>query len=338
MAGISSADDWLLDVENSTDAVNAASTPAHKQSDEKNANPFLRQANADQFTSQSNNDSDTSKSQSQANCSMVTTSIKENLSPGPLNTSLRRKSRKLPQLICQSSSGRMKRSVSLSFLPTSSPDGGDMNTTGSGGSSGRIRRRLPDTGQGRLIQQVADKLEEEARVRLEVARELKDEKRKRWKVEDANVELQQECSKLKDQLNERRRECARLQQNFDEEHRLRAEAEAQLQTLDKELRRAQAEIGKLKVHQDSQANDAVYGEEALQDAWQATFAERAKRQNAQAELDQLKRGILKMGGTEVLQQIMASAGDWAQAPTPSPGHADHKENRGMGSMMYETEW
>eukprot|EP00041_Stephanoeca_diplocostata_P006513 m.87455 g.87455 ORF g.87455 m.87455 type:complete len:105 (-) comp16408_c1_seq1:39-353(-) len=77
MAGISSADDWLLDVENSTDAVNAASTPAHKQSDEKNANPFLRQANADQFTSQSNNDSDTSKSQSQANCSMVTTSIKE---------------------------------------------------------------------------------------------------------------------------------------------------------------------------------------------------------------------------------------------------------------------
>lgn len=116
--------------------------------------------------------------------------------------------------------------------------------------------------------QVADKLEEEARVRLEVARELKEEKRKRWKVEDANVELQRECTKLKDQLNERRRECTRLHHNIEEEHRLRADAEAQSQALDKELRRAQAEIGKLKVHQDSQASDAIYGEEALQDAWQ----------------------------------------------------------------------
>lgn len=48
----------------------------------------------------------------------------------------------------------MKRSVSLSFLPTSSPDGGESNTPGGDGNTSRIRRRLPDTGQGRLIQQV----------------------------------------------------------------------------------------------------------------------------------------------------------------------------------------
>jgi len=48
----------------------------------------------------------------------------------------------------------------------------------------------------------------------------------------------------------------------------------------------------------------VYGEQALKDAWEATFTEKKMRQEAQEQLEALKRGILSSGGAEVLQQLL----------------------------------
>lgn len=318
------ADDWLREVEQSTEAVNATSTPTHGSgADTGSINPFLRPTNNDTPISKNLNESEIKPQRAGHSAS-----VKENVSP--LNNSMRRKSRKLPEL-CPSPAGRMKRSMSLSFLPQSTPDGG---------GSGRSRRRLPEVGQGRLIQQVADKLEEEARVRLEVARELKDEKRKRWKLEDQFSDLQRKNKKFEEQLNERRKECAALRAEIDEERRLRGDAEAVAASTDKQLKRVQAEMSKMRATEDHHASAAMDSEEALREAWQATFDERRRRQHAEGALEQLKRGIAKMGGAEVLKQILASAEDWAEAATPSPAASPHAGGNGKGneSIVYESTW
>lgn len=190
--------------------------------------------------------------------------------------------------------GKLRRAQSLSFLPSvGDPNNGE-----------RTRRRLPDPGQGRLIQEVADKLEEEAQVRLEVARELKEEKRKRWKLEDQVTELQKECGKVQLQLDEKKRACDKAKCEAEDERVLRHDAEYNLEAFEKELRRSKLELQRLRATQDSAADDAVYGEQALKDAWEATFTEKKMRQEAQEQLEALKRGILSSGGAEVLQQLL----------------------------------
>lgn len=64
------------------------------------------------------------------------------------------------------------------------------------------------------------------------------------------------------------------------------------------------------------ADDAVIGEQALKDAWEATFTEKKLRQEAQEQLEALKRGILRSGGVAVLQQLLR-AGDFASV-SPEP--------------------
>ena len=89
-----------------------------------------------------------------------------------------------------------------------------------------------------MSDQVADKLEEEAQVRLEVARELKEEKRKRWKLEDQVTELQKECSKVQLQLEEKKRACDKAKCEAEDERVLRHDAEYNLEAFEKELRRS----------------------------------------------------------------------------------------------------
>ena len=89
-----------------------------------------------------------------------------------------------------------------------------------------------------MSDQVADKLEEEAQVRLEVARELKEEKRKRWKLEDQVTELQKECSKVQLQLDEKKRACDKAKCEAEDERVLRHDAEYNLEAFEKELRRS----------------------------------------------------------------------------------------------------
>lgn len=64
---------------------------------------------------------------------------------------------------------------------------------------------------------VHDKLEEEARVRLEIARELKEEKRKRWKAEDdLNQALTRELQ-LEEQIKKLQANATRLLRELDDE-------------------------------------------------------------------------------------------------------------------------
>lgn len=64
--------------------------------------------------------------------------------------------------------------------------------------------------------------------------------------------------------------------------------------------------------QASEASDAAIGEVALRDAWQATHEERRLRQAAETDLESIKRGILVMGGREVLDQILESADQFSK--------------------------
>eukprot|EP00040_Diaphanoeca_grandis_P021775 m.116286 g.116286 ORF g.116286 m.116286 type:complete len:365 (+) comp28493_c0_seq2:277-1371(+) len=242
----------------------------------------------------------------------VFASTKENRVPSD-GTSRRR--RKLPEPTHQTGNGKLRRAQSLSFLPS----------TGTDSNSNRPRRRLPDPGQGRLIQEVAEKLEEEAQDRLKIARELKDEKYKRWKLEDQVGELQAECKKFKTRIEERKRQELRMQREIDEERKMRHEAEALSQTHEKALYRTKMEIQRMREAQDQVSSDAMFGEEALKDAHEATIAEKKLRQECQEELEILKRGILKSGGVEVLQQLVTLGKTRADSPlmhigaaTPSP--------------------
>eukprot|EP00049_Salpingoeca_infusionum_P027504 m.32842 g.32842 ORF g.32842 m.32842 type:complete len:293 (+) comp9553_c0_seq4:405-1283(+) len=90
-----------------------------------------------------------------------------------------RRKRQLPEL-----QQGMRRAQSLSFLP-SMGGGGGLGTS-------RSKRRLPDPGQGKLIQDVTARLDEESKQRLQVIAELRREKKKLWQVEDKLTEVQKQ--------------------------------------------------------------------------------------------------------------------------------------------------
>eukprot|EP01147_Barroeca_monosierra_P000884 gene884-7903_t len=128
-----------------------------------------------------------------------------------------RRKRELPQP--DSKFHGLRRTQSLSFLP-----GSTENTTD------KLKRRLPDPGQGRMIQctshqickyckHIASRLKEESLVRIKVAKELKEEKRLRWKTEDDLVSAQAVISKLRGKVKEQSEQISSLERDLTETKR-----------------------------------------------------------------------------------------------------------------------
>eukprot|EP00038_Savillea_parva_P026241 m.52618 g.52618 ORF g.52618 m.52618 type:complete len:337 (+) comp7385_c0_seq3:857-1867(+) len=317
----STHDDWLAVVEQSADDVNASvgddSTCGSDSGSgaDTTLNPFLNNASSNNIPNNAT-DTDGGPQKTSPSSGSYTTPVtpKENVAP------VRRKSRQLPTLNPSDkrmSTSRLRRSASLSFLPTSGEAAGP-DRSSNGGGGGRRRRVLPDTSQGRLIKEMYEKLDEEARVRLEVVAELKEEKRRRWALEDAVQNEKSTVQKLQQMLEERRREVADLQREVDEERRARVDTELQAENQERETRRLKAELQRLREAQEHEATDVAHSEAALRDAWRATHEERRLRQAAETDLESIKRGILVMGGREVLEQILDSADRFTKGMTPSP--------------------
>lgn len=314
------SDDWLTAVEQSADAVNAATAEASTSGTETGVmdtalNPFVTTPNGDNCKRASTRSpvmSVIADPKKPAADSVPTP--KENVAPA---TPVRRKSRQLPTPNKELSrgNGRLRRSASLSFLPSSDGSPGGISESR---PNSRRRRVLPDTGQGRLIKEVHERLDEEARLRLEVVAELKDEKRRRWKLEDTVQEHQATIAKLKSHLDERRKEVEGLRSELDDERRGRVDADTALETRDRELKRVRANLQRLKDTQASEDTDAAIGEQALQEAYRGMYEERRLRQAAETDLESIKRGILVMGGHEVLAQILASAADYSKVRIELP--------------------
>jgi hypothetical protein len=84
--------------------------------------------------------------------------------------------------------------------------------------------------------------------------------------------------------------------------------------------RLQSELMRMRETQASEANDAAHDEAALSEAWQSIHEEKRLRLTAETDLASIKRGILVMGGQEVLDQILDSAGQYSRVreyPRPS---------------------
>jgi len=242
--------------------------------------------------------------------------VKENIRPG---TSGRRRRRQLPDVgsfaaNTAPAAGRLRKSASLSFLPSSTSSSGDR-------IQGRPRRRLPDTEQGKLIKEVADKLEEEAKARLEVARELKDEKRKLWKVEDELNEAKIEASALRKQLQEKRRENERLTAELGEERAVRHTTEHAVETLGRELRISKASVAKMRDASEAAAAEVQSGEDALQEAFEQVYEEKRRRQMAEEKMSHVTQQILAIpGGSDILKRLLPGGGGSGDADRAlSPG-------------------
>lgn len=199
--------------------------------------------------------------------------------------------RQLPQV--NAKPNVLRKANSMSFLPTSTGDVGN----------GR-RRRLPDPAQGRLVEQVATKLKEEAKLRLEISSELQEEKRRRWKAEDALAAQQKRMTELTFQLEERRRQLQDLRVHFEDERTRRAATDAELKSSATELRRARAELGRLREEHVAIVAESTKGEEEMLTAWEATLNEKRRRQEAEEKLEAITSRLLAMGGVEALEQLL----------------------------------
>lgn len=287
-------DDWLRQVEETVDQVNAA------VSNNNQNNPF--RARQDQGSQPGSAESisqmqNTSTGLRRAEMTLevgITNSndvSKENINPANVN----RRRRRLPSPGDQP--GRMRKAMSLGNLPAAT-------SNNDGNVFGRPRRRLPDPSQGKLIQQVVDKLDEEATLRLQVARELKEEKRKRWKAEDELSDLQASTSQLTSQLNEKREELNRVKQELDEERHARQKIEEQSIATEKEARRMKLDLKKLREQHSKVTSEATSSEDALQEAWHQIYEEKRKRQVAEDRLKMIADRILRTGGREILNQLL----------------------------------
>lgn len=316
-------DDWLAAVEQSADDVNAVE--AGGGGADTALNPFLATVPARNVPRPTPSPSQTkvpaesgpaatrNKPGPAAGEPVASPPPKENVAPPK-----RRRSRQLPTFPGAKPQpggrGRLRRSASLSFLPTSD-EGGEAE--GGKPAGGRRRRVLPDAHQGRLIKEMHEKLSEEAKVRLEVVAELKEEKRKRWAVEDALHREADARQRIQEMADERRRQLTQLRAELDDEHTHRADLEEAAETRARELRRLRLELQRMKEGREAEDRDLAASEAALSEAWQRVHEERRCRLVAESDLESIKRGILCMGGREVLDRIIVSARDFTKGMSPS---------------------
>ncbi|EGD79376.1 hypothetical protein PTSG_09786 [Salpingoeca rosetta] len=217
--------------------------------------------------------------------SSATPDAKQPLRASFLENSPRRK-RQLPE---PAAGCGMRRAQSLSFLPGSGAQGS--------------RRRLPDPGQGRLIQHIAAKLKEESLVRLKVAKELKEEKRLRWRTEDELVATQKEVARLTHLLNAKTEEASALSRDLAEARRLHDTTADRLAEMEKQQHAINAQRQRLAAdqrhHQEQEA--------ALEQAYEELDAERRETARLRCKYDALISAIddFQPGASKVLLEKVA---------------------------------
>lgn len=198
----------------------------------------------------------------------------------------------------------MRRTQSLSFLP------------GAGASNEGARRRLPDPGQGQLIQHIAAKLKEESLVRLQVAKELKAEKRLRWKTEDEAAALKAENKTLATQLTQQTQQIAALERDLKEALRTH-------ETLEEALARERKKNATLTAEQQrvaAQEGQQLEQEAALDATLDELECERRENARMRRDFDALLAAMdeFQQGASKALLARVAVQSDALKSQTFAP--------------------
>ena len=142
--------------------------------------------------------------------------------------------------------------------------------------TGKARRALPDVKQGRLIAEVSEKMETEAKLRNEVAKELREERQHRVRLEDAHRTLQTEVHGLTDRLAKATTELDTLKAALAVEKREREASDLAVRDKERMLKAARNDLAAANEARATATQHARDAEEALSEAWETQRRDRAK--------------------------------------------------------------